>query len=154
MLLYSRALPDLPLEPLLWAAIEGEPLDFRAEEFEALLLDSQQRQAGAGSHTVVPGVSPFGEETKSFALALPDDSGAFRLSEKGPSSGTLTVGQSTSGTFLRFVPDPILTPRGPSLAPVVLNAFACAERELGLPVGAGALVCAESVRQTRLEAIS
>lgn len=155
MNLYSRALPDLPLEPLMWAAIEGERLDFRAEEFEALLLDSQKRQAGAGSHTVLPGPSPFGGETKSFALASSDnlsnsgelsDSGTFRLSEEGPSSGTLTVGQSTSGTFLRFVPDPILTPRGPSLAPVVLSAFACAERELGLPIAAGALVCAESVR--------
>ena len=153
MSLYAHELPEFPFYPLLWAATEGESLDFRPEAFEGLLLGVLKREARGRCHTTVSGSSPFGGETKSFGLEVESDGGGFRLSSadasstsgiSGASVGKLTVGPSTMGTFLRFEPDPLRTPRGPSLAPAVRGAFVCAERELGIAVGR--LDCAKSLR--------
>jgi len=62
-----------------------------------------------------------------------------------PADATLLIGPSNVGGFVRFTPDPTRTPRGPSIAPDVVAAFALADRELGTELGP--LASAEAVRR-------
>jgi hypothetical protein len=71
--------------------------------------------------------------------------GGYRLAAPGESANaTLLIGPSNIGGFVRFVPDPTRTPRGPSIAPSVVAAFALADHEFGTELGP--LSAARSVR--------
>ena len=85
-------------------------------------------------------------ETESHEHRLCRTNGGYRLAATGEQAdASLLVGPSNIGGFVRFTPDPTRTPRGPSIAPAVVAAFAFADRELG--TGLGPLAPAASVRQ-------
>ena len=55
--------------------------------------------------------------------------------EDDAADGTLSVGPSTVGGFVRYEPDPARTPAGPSLAPAIARVFAFADERFGTGIG-------------------
>ncbi len=127
----ARANPDLPLYPLLFAAIEGESFNFRAATLERLVLDGADARRGGGGWTAVTArfsrtkSVPILWEQNSYRVARPDER----------TGGTLTVGPGDLGGFVRFDPDPTAVPAGPSLAPRVVSALELADRSFGTQIG-------------------
>jgi hypothetical protein len=74
------------------------------------------------------------QESREQALVRLD--GGYRLASPGePADATFLIGPSNIGGFVRFTPDPTRTPRGQSIAPAVVAAFALADREFGTNLG-------------------
>lgn len=127
----ARGLPDLPLILICQALQGGEALDYRPQELEAMLVQGADTHRSGGGWTVIKKVE---SETHEHLVVRAD--GGFRLAGEGETAdGTLLVGPSNIGGFIRFTPDPTRTPRGPSIAPAVVAAFALADRELGTELG-------------------
>jgi len=137
----ARGLPDLPLILICQALQGGEALDYRPRELEAMLLQGADTHRSGGGWTVIKKVESETHEN----LVVRADGGFRRASEGQTPDGTLLVGPSNIGGFVRFTPDAARTPRGPSIAPAVVAAFALADRELG--TGLGPLAHAEAVRR-------
>ena len=136
----ARGLPELPIVSLCLAAVEGEPLDFRAADLEALIVEASDRLRGGGGWRSVQSVR---EETRIDPLALRD--GCYALAREGEAvCGRLITGPGDVGGFARFDPHPERTPQGPSLAPRVVDVLALADREYSL--GIGSLEPAREVR--------
>jgi hypothetical protein len=136
----ARGLPDLPLVLICQALQGGEALEYRPRELEEMLVQGADTHRYGGGWTTMRKVET---ESHEHALSRADD--AYRLASPGePADATLLVGPSNIGGFVRFTPDPTRTPRGPSIAPAVVAAFALADRELG--IGLGPLAPAEAVR--------
>lgn len=137
----ARGLPDLPLILICQALQGGEQLDFRPRELEDMLLQGADAHRYGGGWTTMKKVE---QETRERALVRVDR--GYRLASPGEAAdATLVIGPSNIGGFVRFTPDPTRTPRGPSIAPAVVAAFALADRELGTELGA--LAPAEAVRR-------
>ncbi len=137
----ARGLPDLPLVLICQALQGGETLDYRARELEAMLVQGADAHRFGGGWTTVSKVE---RESHEHALARAD--GGYRLASAGEAAdASLLIGPSNIGGFVRFTPDPTRTPRGPSIAPDVVAAFALADREVG--TGLGPLEPAEAVRR-------
>ena len=141
MSVMARGLPDLPLILICQALQGGEMLDYRPRELEAMLVEGADTHRSGGGWTTMRKV-----ETESHEHRLCRTNGGYRLAATGEQAdASLLVGPSNIGGFVRFTPDPTRTPRGPSIAPAVVAAFAFADRELG--TGLGPLAPAASVRQ-------
>ncbi|HEX6417790.1 MAG TPA: ATP-grasp domain-containing protein [Acidimicrobiales bacterium] len=126
----ARALPELPLLPLHWLAAAGRRLPVAAADIErALVAAADARRAGGGWLTVGTRIT----ETAEHPLALRH--GRAVPAGDGPSDGTLEVGPSAEGGFVRFLADPDRTPVGPSVALRVCAALAWADEALGLGLG-------------------
>ena len=125
------ACPELPLGPLALAAQHGEPLDYRPEDLERLVLEAADaRRSGSGRLHLDRRV----EEPDERPLAL--EGAAFRLAVDGEASaGVVGVGPSTVGGFVSFRPHPDAVEPGPSFAPRVVEAFGVADAELGTSIG-------------------
>lgn len=127
----ARGLPDLPLVLICQALQDGEALDYRPRELEEMLVQGADTCRYGGGWTVIKKLK---SETHENLVVRAD--GGFRLAREGQTAdGTLLVGPSNIGGFVRFTPDPARTPRGPSIAPDVVAAFALADRELGTDLG-------------------
>ena len=136
----ARGLPDLPLILICQALQGGELLDYRPRELEAMLVQGADAHRYGGGWTTMRKV-----EKESHEHTLSRAVGDYRLAAPGePADATLLIGPSNIGGFVRFVPDPTRTPRGPSIAPSVVAAFALADREFGTELGP--LSAARSVR--------
>ncbi|MDQ6884689.1 MAG: hypothetical protein M3077_10720 [Candidatus Dormibacteraeota bacterium] len=136
----ARALKELPIGLLTQALQEGEKLDYRPADLERLLVDGADSHRGGGGWTVIKQAHAGTEEHP-----ITWDDGAYRLPRPGEApSGSLMIGPSSVGGFLRFSPDPAQVPAGPSIAPRVAAAFALADREFG--TGLGRLSAARDVR--------
>jgi hypothetical protein len=136
----ARGLPDLPLILICQALQGGEALDYRPRELEDMLVQGADSHRSGGGWTTIRKVEG---ETHEHALSHAD--GGYRLAAPGESAdATLLIGPSNIGGFVRFVPDPTRTPRGPSIAPSVVAAFALADGEFGTELGP--LSAARSVR--------
>ncbi len=125
----GRSLPDLPLELLNAALVEGERLDVPWHGIEALLLEAADatRAGGAWTFTDRPGDAEH-------RLLL--DAGAWRLATGAEqAAATLTLGPSNLGGFVRLDLDPARVAPGPAVAPLAAGAFAFADRELGTDLG-------------------
>lgn len=137
----ARRLTELPLALLVQALQSGEALDYRPQELEHWLVSAADEHRGGGGWTVV---RTRKQETQEVKLAR--ENGGYRLLEQGePSDGTLLVGPSNVGGFVRFTPEPDRTPVGRSIAPAVVAAFALADRSFG--TGLGRLTPAREVRR-------
>jgi len=127
----AASAPDIPVSLICLAALAGEPLDFQPQRLEAAVLAAADATRAGGGWTSTPEQR---EDTRELSLVY--DGAGYRLAREGEvPGGTLSVGPGDMGGFLRFAPDPAHTPVGPSLAPRVAQAFACADRELGLDLG-------------------
>jgi hypothetical protein len=137
----ARGLPDLPVILICQALQGGEALDYRPHELEAMLVQGADTHRSGGGWTVIKKVECETHEN----LVVRADGGFRPASEGQTADGTVLVGPSNIGGFVRFTPDPARTPRGPSIAPDVVAAFALADREFG--TGLGPLAPAEAVRR-------
>jgi len=136
----AAAIPELPFSLLAIAAQAGEPLDFRPEVLESLVVEAADARRGTGIRTFFTGER---EQTEIHQLA--EDSGRYRLARRGEaSSAVLVTGPSNLGGFLAFSPHRESIARGPSVAPRAVDAFRVADENLG--VGLGPLEPARSVR--------
>ena len=137
----ARGLPDLPLVLICQALQGGEGFDYRPRELEAMLVQGADTHRFGGGWTTMRKVEQASHE---HALSRAHD--GYRLAAPGEAAdASLLIGPSNIGGFVRFTPDPARTPRGPSIAPDVVAAFALADRELG--TGLGPLASAEAVRR-------
>ena len=126
-----RAIPDLPLDLLHHAAVAGEPLDWRPEELEALVVagaDARREGGGWLTHD-----TPWqGTETR----RLVGGADGYRFAEDGETAdATLLAGPSEIGGFVRLTLDPGRNAAGPPAAPRAVAAFALADAELGTSIG-------------------
>ena len=122
----------LPLTPLCLAVIEGERLDYRPDLLEQAIL----RSAGCPSYLrgLVGHRQGVRREPDAGCRA-----GRRRVPkradrEKSP-HGTVQVGPSSVGGFLRFTLRPERVERGLSAAPEVVRAFRFTDRALGTDFG-------------------
>ncbi|MCZ6783952.1 MAG: hypothetical protein O7G30_11660 [Proteobacteria bacterium] len=136
----GAALPTLPLAALTLAVAEGETLDYRPEWLEEVMVrEADRHRSGQGARVL----HQPREETVTRELV--GDGDGFRFAndeEEGDAS--LILGPAAAGAFLRISPRPERMPRGGSLAPFVVKAFAFADRALG--TGLGPLEAARDVR--------
>ncbi len=106
----------LPLGAVDAAAVAGEPFDYRSADLEELIVEAADACRRGSIHSVTHTV--FTETTK---RPTPD--------------GDLVSGPSNVGGFVRLSLDPERVPVGPSVAPLGVEAFALADRELGTTFG-------------------
>ncbi len=137
----ARGLPDLPLTLLCQALQGGERLDYRPADLERYLLQAADNHRHGGGWTTIPHRQV---ETRTHSLVR--EGAAFRLARPmEPPDGSLMIGPSVAGGFIRFTAEPARTVTGRSIAPEVVAAFALADREFG--TGLGRLAAAQDVRQ-------
>lgn len=135
----ARQLRDLPLNLLIQALQAGEAMDYRPQELETLLVSAADEHRAGGGWTVIKT-----SKTETQEVKLARDNGGYRLAaEDEASDGTLSVGPSNVGGFVRFMPEPARTPVGQSIAPAVIEAFALADREF--QAGLGPLLAPQEV---------
>lgn len=136
----ARGLPEMPLILLCQALQAGETLDYRPQEFEEWLVSAADAHRSGGGWTAIAAPQPATQEHP-----LVRESDGFRLARRGePADGSLLIGPSNIGGFIRFTAEPARTPIGPSIAPAVVAAFALADREFS--TGLGPLSTARAVR--------
>lgn len=127
----AGSLPDLPLALLALAAVEGEPLDYRAADLEALVVTAADARRAGGGWTTLPRRRDSTEQR-----SIVERDGGYALAGEGERpDGSLLLGPSQIGGFVRFTPEPSRVPAGPSLAPRVAAALALADRALGTAIG-------------------
>jgi hypothetical protein len=123
-------LPDLPLLLLHWMAAAGRPLSVTAAEIEATLVQAADaHRSGGGWVTVATRI----DDTAEHPVVVVD--GRCVPARDDTPDGTVQVGPSAGGGFVRFTADPDRTPVGPSIAPRVCAVLAWADAELGLGLG-------------------
>jgi hypothetical protein len=143
--LLSAAVPTLPLSALTLAVAEGEALDYRPDWLEEVVMrEADRHRSGRGARVL----HQPREETVVHELIRDGDGLRFAgEDEKEGADASLLLGPAAVGAFLRIAPRPERMPRGASMAPFVVKAFAFADRELG--TGLGPLEAARDVRATR-----
>jgi len=141
----AASAPELPLAALALAAAHGEPLDYRGEWLESLLVDAADRKrSGRGSLALRLDVA------ETCTRRVRADASRIRESEsESDANGSLVLGPGTIGSFFSYFPDPGSVQPGTRFAPWVARAFELADRLLG--TGIGAVVAAPEVpRATRI----
>jgi hypothetical protein len=133
-------LAELPVALLDRALIEGEPLDYGADDLEHQVLAAADRTRAGGAATVTEVATDATTELRvrfegRTCRPAPDD---------GPVDGVLAFGPSGVGGFVRLALDPDRIPPGPSVAPLAVAAFALADERFG--TGIGPLEPARAVR--------
>lgn len=127
----ARSVPRLPLAPLLLAAQAGEPLDFRPDLLEEVVVEGADAVRGGGGWTVLRQ-----SRTRTETRPLMEHGDRYRVARPSEKpDAVLSVGPSDVGGFLHFAPDPERVPVGRSLAPRVIRAFATADREFFTRIG-------------------
>ena len=120
------AVPELGLPMLHYVAAAGDASEIRAQDLEDLVTEAGDATRWGSSNM--------------FLSAPCAETSVYDV----PGIGRITMGPGVAGTFARLEPDLDAIASGPSFAPLAIEAFAAAERDLGLPVGP--LAAAESVR--------
>jgi hypothetical protein len=137
-----RKLPDLPIGAIQRALVEGEELDFRPADLEELIVTSADQHRGGGGWTWTR-TSTL--ETVTLGLRRGPDGRLESDAESESGTGTLAYGPGAQGGFVRFTPDADATPRGPSFAPQVVEAFRLADELWQTDIGS--LVPAPDLRR-------
>ena len=127
----TSGVPQLPVSWLSLAAIEGLPIDWRPRWFERVLLDVCDRYRAGRGLAVVKGRRE-GSEVVGLTRGVRGLRRARRASEI---ESHLVVGPNSLGTYVGWHPDPRTIPAGPAFAPRVAEAFAWADRRLGVGIG-------------------
>lgn len=130
----AAAVPTLPFSSLCLAATEGEPLEFRPQWLEEIVVaEADRRRSGRGSAWF----ERRGEQIERYSLV--ETVGGYRSAEEGEAEdATIMIGPGAIGSFLNFVPAPGCVKPGAALAPRVARAFEWADRELGTQIGGAA----------------
>ena len=113
------------------AIVEGERLDYRPDLLERAIV------AWADTHRTCAGWSVTStkfEENRTLDVVREGDE--YRESRPGEAPhGTVQIGPSSLGGFLRFTLRPERVESGPSAAPEVVRAFRFTDRALGTDFG-------------------
>lgn len=126
-----RSQPELPLTLLLDALVGGIPLDYDPLELATLLVSTADACRAGGTWRPV-GVELAPEDDRPMHH---DANGWRHASETDVVHATLTVGPSPLGGFLRLIADPAHTETGGSFAPVAVEFWDFADRDLGTHIG-------------------
>lgn len=128
----TASLEQLPLALFNGLLVEGEALDFRGLELEALLLEYlEANRAGK----VLRMIDRKIEEQKRGRLRLVNGEWQH-VGEKEPADFTYILGPSSMGGVVLAALDPDRTPRGPSAAERAASAMRFLDGELELGFGA------------------
>lgn len=118
------ALPGLSFELLQYEAAAGDAGWLRAADLERVVTDAGDRVRSGGGWTPIS--TPV-DATSIEKLVHTDD--GFRAAADGERAhARLTIGPGAMGGFLRVDLHPDRTPKGPSVGPLVAEAFAYADR--------------------------
>ncbi len=130
LMVLGRTLPDLPLILLHHASIEGLPIDWRAEELEALVVGEADRVRQLGFTAMAARESA---ESRTFGLIRDPD---WRLAVEGevPEADVL-MGPGFAGSFVRVVFRPGVARAGSSAAPIAAHVLAMLDRTMDLGIG-------------------
>ncbi len=127
----GRSVPELPLGLLNLAVTEGEPLEFRPQDLESLVVEAADARRRGGGWTAIEASHDLSEEYR-----LVDVGTAYRLArDREAGDAILRIGPSAVGGFVQFTPDPARVPAGESVGPRAVAAFALADREFGTAIG-------------------
>ncbi|HZD38344.1 MAG TPA: hypothetical protein VE664_06865 [Actinomycetes bacterium] len=122
---------DLPLWLLNLAVVEGEPLGVGSAVLEADVLERVDRHRSGAVWTVTH-KAPATSRQRPVAFSP----GGARFAAPGEQpAGTLWVGPSNVGGYVRLALDPARIPVGPSVAPLAVDAFALADERLATSIG-------------------
>lgn len=123
--------PDLPVELVNQCLVAGLHLDYRAREFESLLLETADASRSGGTWRALPDLLEAQEQQR---LAWTGD--AWRVtSDTDETDAFVSVGPSNLGGFVRLSLRASRTPAGPSVAPRAAAFYAFCDRELGTHIG-------------------
>jgi hypothetical protein len=127
----AHGLPEMPLILLCQALQAGEALHYRPAQFEKWLLSAADSHRSGGGWTTT---NTRFDTSQEYQLVRSGES--YRLATASEAAdGTLLLGPSNVGGFIRFTADPARTEIGPSIAPAVVAAFALGDREFGTNIG-------------------
>jgi hypothetical protein len=122
---------DLPLWLLNLAVVEGEPLGVGSAVLEADVLERVDRHRSGAVWTVTH-KAPATSRQRPVAFSP----GGARFAGPGEQpAGTLWVGPSNVGGYVRLALDPARIPVGPPVAPLAVDAFALADERLATSIG-------------------
>ena len=130
--IFSACAPEIPLGWLAYAAQAGHALAYRPTDLEARVVEAVDRVRGGSGMAVV---SKRFEATQRLGLVYEADRYRLAREDEDPDAA-LFAGPNESGGSVRFAPLPDRITRGPSFAPRVAAALACADRALDLGLGA------------------
>lgn len=129
----ASGLPELPLYLLHLAIAEDEPLDWRPEQLEELILHHADLHRRGGGIQVL--AKRFTEDFHASLVENPD--GTWRRGADGDEiDAELLIGPHPMGCFLRLVLVPERSPLGPPAAPRVAAAFRFIDEEWEMGIGA------------------
>lgn len=132
MFRFMAACPELPLYFVDAAMCHREPWSFRIAELEELLVSGADEHRVAVANCWDPSSR---DETEIIDLGR-DQRGALRRAGDGDDiAGQIASGPSPLGSFHRVSLDPAHLEIGQSFAPLVLEALALCDRELGTTFG-------------------
>ncbi|MYD97180.1 MAG: hypothetical protein F4X98_07315 [Gammaproteobacteria bacterium] len=121
----------LPIAPLCMAVIEGERLDYRPDLLERAIVESADAHRTCAGWSVTP--HKLAENRTLSVLRDGDEYRECRADEEP--HGSLQIGPSPVGGFVRFTLLPDQIERGASAAPEVVRAFRFSDRVLGTEFG-------------------
>jgi len=128
--LLGASLPDLPLTLVDAAVRRGEAFDFRPSVLERLVLNAADvRRRGGATYQCEVTFSNF------RTLPIADDGERCHPTENREASAWLSVGPSGKGGFLGFHPINDRIPIGLPFTPLVVRAFAAADKIFGTRIG-------------------
>ena len=127
----AQGLPELPLEPLCVAVVEGEQLDYRPDLLERAIVESADRHRTCAGWSVT---RTRIVDNGSFDVVKDGDD--YREARRGEKPhGGMQYGPAPQGGFVRFSLEGHRVASGPSTAPEVVRAFRLADRLLGTEFG-------------------
>ncbi len=127
----AQGLPELPLEPLCFALVEGEQLKYRSDLLERAIVESADKHRTCGGWSVTrTRIVDHG------SIDVVRDGDDYREARSGEEpDGTFSFGPAPQGGFVRFNLKGERVAPGPSAAPEVVRAFRLADRLLGTEFG-------------------
>ncbi len=118
----NAGLEDLPLYLLHMAVVEGEPVDWKPQELERLLLQSADQNRAGFAMTVLH--QPITETEKVFLRYDETTESCCKVHEEDDQYDiSLNLGPGPIGGFIHIVLHQERTPRGPSVAPRAVAAL-------------------------------
>ena len=130
--LLSSAVDHLPTGLIQRALIERVDADYRPDDFELVVVEAADANRLGGRWTVL---THQADSTEGVFLVRDGQSFDVVADEPEHPAGKIMLGPSALGSFLRFSADPDHTPSGPSVAPLVVDAFAAADRYWDTGIG-------------------
>jgi hypothetical protein len=136
----AAGLPGVPFDIVQYLAVAREAEWLRADELEAVIVEAGDRVRWGGGWTPI---NTRIDATSSESLAR-DASGFHAAADGERVDATLTIGPGAAGGFMRIEFDASATPSGPSVGPLIVDAFAYTDANYA--TGIGSVTAAQPAR--------